>query len=338
MIIIFSQELDISTCDVIDWLDFYNVDFIRINVDDEAQVKIRIFITEEKSRIAFDYKGTLFDLGTVSSYWYRRGGVLRLTKPIILHKILKSKKVLKEVQKDLWQEAKAITDFISQYLKNNVPHIGERESSFPNKLTMLQAASNVGLKIPKTLITNSKKDIEEFKLNTGSIITKGVQESLHFSSEDCFYSVYTEEIQYVTDLPEYFHPSLFQQKIEKKFEIRTFYIQGDFYSMAIFSQNDPQTKIDFRKYNEKKPNRNVPFKLPHEIASKLTLFMKKMDMSSGSIDLVYTISGQFVFLEVNPIGQFAMTSEPCNYYLERIIANKLSQYELNKKSKSFPEA
>ena len=189
----------------------------------------------------------------------------------------------------------------------------------------------------ETSVTNSKKELEEFRERVGSVITKGIHESLHFSDDDCFYSVYTEEIDNdnIDQLSEYFYPSLFQSKLEKEYEIRSFYIDGEFYSMAIFSQSDETTKVDFRKYNEKKPNRNVPFKLPNEISLKLKLFMHEMDLSSGSIDLVYTISNEFIFLEVNPVGQFAMTSEPCNYYLEKTIAKKLIEYENKKNKKSF---
>lgn len=43
--------------------------------------------------------------------------------------------------------------------------------------------------------------------------------------------------------------------------------------MAIFSQNDDQTKVDFRNYNINKPNRNVPFMLPNELESKIKLLM-----------------------------------------------------------------
>ena len=67
----------------------------------------------------------------------------------------------------------------------------------------------------------------------------------------------------VDELPKYiigsFAPSLFQSKIEKKYEIRSFYLKGKFYSMAIFSQNDTQTEIDFRRYNDFVPNRTIPY-------------------------------------------------------------------------------
>ena len=38
----------------------------------------------------------------------------------------------------------------------------------------------------------------------------------------------------------------------------------------------------------------------------------------------------FIFLEVNPVGQFGMTSSPCNYSLEKKIAQ---HFYNNQKSK-----
>lgn len=39
--------------------------------------------------------------------------------------------------------------------------------------------------------------------------------------------------------------------------------------------------------------------------------------------MVFTKKEEYIFLEVNPVGQFNMTSVPCNYNLEKIIAQKL---------------
>jgi hypothetical protein len=44
--------------------------------------------------------------------------------------------------------------------------------------------------------------------------------------------------------------------------------------------------------------------------------------------MILTKDGRFVFLEANPIGQFGMTSKPCNFFLEREIA--LSLMDLSK--------
>jgi glutathione synthase/RimK-type ligase-like ATP-grasp enzyme len=93
--------------------------------------------------------------------------------------------------------------------------------------------------------------------------------------------------------------------------------------MSIFSQNDEQTKVDFRDYNIERPNRTVPYKLPKDIEDKLSLFMSRMELDTGSIDIIVTPDMEYVFLEVNPVGQYGMTSLPCNYYLDEKIAKCL---------------
>lgn len=95
--------------------------------------------------------------------------------------------------------------------------------------------------------------------------------------------------------------------------------------MAIFSQEDQQTEVDFRNYNFEKPNRTVPFLLPIDLQEKLIQLMKNLHLKSGSIDMVLTEEGDYVFLEVNPVGQFGMVSSPCNYELSKLIAETLIQ-------------
>lgn len=96
--------------------------------------------------------------------------------------------------------------------------------------------------------------------------------------------------------------------------------------MAIFSQNDENTEIDYRNYNRTKPNRMVPFKLTKELEYKLDNYMKKMDLDTGSIDLIYGKDGKFYFLEVNHLGQYDFLSQHCNYNLDKKIACHL--YEI----------
>lgn len=126
-------------------------------------------------------------------------------------------------------------------------------------------------------------------------------------------------------LSDTFFPSLFQRYIAKKFELRVFYLDNEFHSCAIMSQLDPQTMVDFRDYNKLKPNRIEPFLLPSNIKNKINLLMKKNNMRLGVIDLIYGEDNKYVFLEVNPIGQFGNISRYCFSNLEKIIAKKLIQ-------------
>lgn len=117
---------------------------------------------------------------------------------------------------------------------------------------------------------------------------------------------------------------MFQQKIDKNLEIRAFYLDGRCYSMAICSSFDKQTQVDYRRYNDVKPNRKVPYCLPSHIEKNIDALMKKLKLNCGSLDLILDNNGVYYYLEVNPVGQFGMVSFPCNYNLEKIIAEYLS--------------
>jgi glutathione synthase/RimK-type ligase-like ATP-grasp enzyme len=117
---------------------------------------------------------------------------------------------------------------------------------------------------------------------------------------------------------------LLQEKLDKKYELRVFFLNEEFYAMAIFSQNASDTSVDFRNYKDKKQNRTVPYTLPYNIHVCLLKFVKETNLNTGSIDIVVTTDNRFVFLEVNPVGQFGMVSYPCNYHLEKKVATYLS--------------
>ena len=124
-------------------------------------------------------------------------------------------------------------------------------------------------------------------------------------------------------MPDVFFPTLFQKNIEKEYEIRTFYLQGRFYSSAIFSQKDPTTSIDFRNYNKSFPNRMVPYRIPEALELQVEQLMQELDLDTGSIDFIKGVDGKFYFLEVNPVGQYGFVDVPCNYNINKIIAEEL---------------
>jgi glutathione synthase/RimK-type ligase-like ATP-grasp enzyme len=94
--------------------------------------------------------------------------------------------------------------------------------------------------------------------------------------------------------------------------------------MAIFSQDEIQTKIDQRRYNMTDPNRMVPYTLPKHIESKLLQLMKNLELETGSVDLIKTVDGKYYFLEVNPVGHYEIISYICNYNINREIAKYLT--------------
>ncbi len=189
----------------------------------------------------------------------------------------------------------------------------------------MEHAKDEGINIPATIISNNKNDLLKFKEEHTKIITKPLGEVITFETSNELFFTRTVLIDdgKLKEIDDYFFPSLFQEYIEKEIEIRSFYLEGNFYSMAIFSQLDTKTEVDFRNYNDGNPNRTVPINLPDSLKCKLTVLMEKLNLNTGSLDLILTPKGEFYFLEVNPVGQFGMTSYPCNYYLEKRIAESL---------------
>jgi len=203
-----------------------------------------------------------------------------------------------------------------------------------NKLQVLTLAGKYGINIPFTEVLTTKAAITHLLDEYPELIVKPVSECIFL--EDASggqYKMLTKTINKANLhlVPEQFFPSLVQEKVIKKFEIRTFYLDGECYSMAIFSQSNGKTKEDFRNYDNQRPNRTVPYKLPADLELKLDQLMKALHFRTGSIDLMVDMQGNYQFLEINPEGQFGMVSYPCNYYLEKKLAQLLNKSIVHEK-------
>jgi glutathione synthase/RimK-type ligase-like ATP-grasp enzyme len=207
--------------------------------------------------------------------------------------------------------------------------IGIFEIGECNKLISFEMAQKIGLKIPKMLISSFQNELREFSTKNGSLIVKPIEDAYNCISgdyhESCSYGIFQLQ-KNLKNLDRVF-PSVLQNCIDKKADIRVFYFFGEFYSKLIFSQNCDETKIDFRNYSEENPNRMMPCELPEKIQTKLSNLMSRLNLNSGSIDLILDVNDDFIFLEINPAGQFGMVSIPCNYHLEKRISKKLAYYE-----------
>jgi ATP-GRASP peptide maturase of grasp-with-spasm system len=317
MILIISAGIDDSTSNVIEWLIYQKKNFFRINeVDRIAAVNINM----ESGACEISVRNTLIDISKVQSYWFRRGG---LAFAVGLKTEYESD-VSSQLYEQIRTEYPVIREFLSFSL-NQLRHINTLELGNINKLIVLKQAEKVGLTIPLTLVTNRKKQALQFVEKHNGTITKTINMPLLIFGEGININGFTMEVTPadVQKKNDAFYISKIQNLVNKKFEIRSFFLIDKFYSMAIFSQEDEQTKVDFRKYNEVKPNRRVPFRLPERIEEMLKNLMQQLGLNSGSIDMIYTRESEYVFLEVNPVGQYGMVSDACNYNLDKEIANYL---------------
>ncbi len=325
MILIITEEFELSTCDVLEWINYLGGEAIRIPGDvffDPEQFQVKVSCTNEEEDVLLVIKGRTIRLADVKSVWFRRDTVAK--RPDFL-RYIKGDDLRRSLKNHAFQEVRIAKEFIYYQLMSR-PYIGNPIKKKIDKFFALRAARKNGLDVPATLVTDNKKALQAFRDKHGAIINKAISDSDFFETEDGKTLIsYTNKIdeEILEQMDDTFMPTLAQECLDKDIEIRTFYLFGKCYSMAIFSQLDKQTSVDFRRYNIHIPNRNVPYKLGAELERKIDAFMNEMGLNTGSLDFVKTTNGRMVFLEVNPVGQFGMTSKPCNYNLEKIIASYL---------------
>jgi hypothetical protein len=167
---------------------------------------------------------------------------------------------------------------LSSYFNSNI-----------NKLYVLDIAQKAGFKIPSTCVLHDKNDIANYIKTHQEVITKALSNGIYNFAVQKAYYTYTEKItlQDISNIDRELFFSLFQQQIVKKYEIRTFYFDNNCYSMAIFSQNDERTTIDFRKSTNNRQNRHIPYKLPVAIEDKIKNLMNSIGLTTGSIDTIF---------------------------------------------------
>lgn len=327
MILILTSSDDYSSLRVMDWLSHYSIPFKVINESCEIETEnitvskdfgLDWIFTINNKGINQSEKNSLAD---IKSYWYRRANFFQF-----FSLIANKSNLAHGINKYLDTEIGVLNRLVHLEL-DTIPHIGGYSHNITNKVFNLSLAQKCGLDIPSTVVTNSKKFIDFDISKSKKLITKPLFYGyFDVPQSNMQVKFLTKEVfeENINNYPsDFFFPTKFQELLEKKFELRVFYLNGKFFASAIFSQQDEQTKVDFRNYNYQKPNRTPPFELPEYIKNKLNRFMQLLNMNTGSIDMVVTNDNRFVFLEVNPVGQFDQVSRPCNFYIERFIAKTL---------------
>lgn len=325
MIVILSYVGDPVTIEVMEWLMAYDCCVKRINLEEEDYRKISVTINEAATAIQLQLKdGTSLNLDEVSVFFFR-GGVLKEHVEDYEQQGLSQRLI----RTHLSYEFKTLVQFFYEAVSKKC--LGNPLQHPLNKLQQLEAAVECGLSIPSTFIRSSKKQVKEYVEDMHEfLIAKSIQENVLIQDSNEFYfDLKVNRIQ-VRDLPDQFFPSLFQRQLKKTMEIRTFYLDGKFYSLSMLLCASEQKIIDYRTSTDQL--RYGKYQLPAEIEEKLHKLMKKLNLNTGSIDLVKDEKGTYYFLEVNPTGQIGWVSDLGNYFLEE----KMAQY-LMKKERIFLE-
>jgi glutathione synthase/RimK-type ligase-like ATP-grasp enzyme len=188
-----------------------------------------------------------------------------------------------------------------------------------NKLQQLQIAHQLGLNPPRTIVTNNWQDARAFCSDIEKVCTKSLDEP-NFILDGHIYPFFTR----VLEKREIFEnresiercPVLFQEYIDKMFDIRVCVIGEDIFAFEIHSQEHDLSVHDFRGVA---PDflKHTPHKLPGSVEARIRRFMQRQGLIFSAMDFVLSRKGTYHFLENNPNGQWL--------WLEQITGVPLSK-------------
>lgn len=193
-----------------------------------------------------------------------------------------------------------------------------------NKLKYLIHAKNSNmLLVPTFLITSKLEDLKKFKSEQKRIITKcfGDVFTLPMDSDSDLKSL-TIEItnKDIEAIPEIFPTSFFQARIEKKFDLKVFFLHDTIYPVILKSPVDELT--DYRG-DEIQSILLSKYCISDNFRILLGNYIKNLAFNIGVIDFVVSTDDKYYFLEVNPFGQFRDLSTTYDAEIEFQIAKKL---------------
>jgi glutathione synthase/RimK-type ligase-like ATP-grasp enzyme len=198
-----------------------------------------------------------------------------------------------------------------------------------HKTSQLQLAARLGFEIPRTLVSNEADCVRSFyEACDRQMIYKTLSSpcpgllllSGHSMAEQCKYSqrhsgkifgvIHTTPIR-EQDLAQLdtlrVAPGLFQEYIPKRVELRVTVIGDEIFTAELHSQVHEQTRYDWRNYEAETPT--YEHQLPVDIAEKCLALTRAYGLNFSTSDLILTPDGRYVFLEMNPNGQFIWVQE-----------------------------
>jgi glutathione synthase/RimK-type ligase-like ATP-grasp enzyme len=242
----------------------------------------------------------------IHSIWWRRPGNATVSSDI------KEERVRAFASGEAEQFLAGILESLCVPIINNPRH----QRSASRKPLQLKSAISVGLRIPRTLLSNDPSRIRQFwsELN-GNCIYKAFSspswtalDTRRMSSDD-FDSLDNAALC----------PIIVQEEIERICDVRVNIVASELFACKVVPRHPIATvdsRFDMTAVWE-------PLTLPPDVAHKLRALMELLKLDYGCIDMRQQPNGEFVFFEINPAGQFLFaeidTGQPLSVAMARLL-------------------
>ena len=318
MILIVTNHQDLTTDYIVRELDRRSIPYVRVNTGalGSASVVLHPDCPEED---ALTIEGQHFRLADVTAAYFRRPETPTVPEGIGNEAV----------------RAYCVAEW-SAVLKNLIGRMEGLWFNDPNMINFaedkprqLRIANRIGFRVPKTVITNDPLVARTF-VGSHQTVAKPLRQAL-LEDEGLGRVMFTSRINegnLGADDSIAAAPVIFQNEIIKDVDLRVTIVDQTVFAVAIHSQIEEETKVDWRR-GVRPDLKHEVVELPAEIQRKCVQITKALNLRFGAIDLVRDKAGKYWFLEINPNGQWAWIENRTGLEIARAIVNALTTASSN---------
>ncbi|MBI1685853.1 MvdC/MvdD family ATP grasp protein [Caulobacter hibisci] len=193
-----------------------------------------------------------------------------------------------------------------------------RDEAAARKTWQLKLAAAMGLRAPRTLITNDPDRAREFIAAEGD---RGVIYKAFSATDRAWRETRLLRPEEQDQLDAVRHaPLIFQEHIRADIDLRITVVGPKIFAAEIHS-GATNYRVDFRMTMYDADMR--PHVLPDAVIADLRALMARLGLVYGAIDMRLTPEGEYVFLEVNPAGQWLFIEERTGQPITEAVAEQL---------------
>lgn len=295
LILIITNQDDFTADLVIKRLRERELPYVRFNTETfPMEIQGSIEITQDSNNLQLATDRWKLRPKDIRSIWYRR--------PVASH-------VSKHLD-DRWDQEFAVRESW-EFLANTWCLLEEKYwlhhpdilRKAEKKLFQLEVARNMGIQIPATLVTSSAEDALAFyQSHHRQIVAKPLSHGGYGAkNKQTIFTIDLESQENIDFSGFRYSPAILQAKVQKKADVRVTVMGEQVFAYTIYS---PTEEVDWRKA----PPHNVRYErcpVPDSLLEQIQRLMSKMHLKFGALDFCLDLKDNWVFLEINPNGQWA---------------------------------
>ena len=311
MIVVISHPADVHARRVLERLASWGREAVLFDIadlPDESTLTID-FAEPSRPRVRIAHRVTgPVELTRASAVWWRRPQFVRLES-------ITDADALGFTHGE-WHEALHGLYHLLPCPWMNPPLLDEAAS---RKAFQLAVASSLGMRVPDTIMTSDRDEAMRFieRHGIGRTIykifsaTHNVWRETRLVGEDDLASLDALRLA----------PVIFQEYIPAVADLRVTIVGDSMFPMAIDSRGTGY-EVDFRVNLAQA--RTSAVELPDRVSDALCALMKRFGIVYGGVDLRLTPDGDYVFLEINPAGEFLFAEHGSGFPITDAVAGWLA--------------